>query len=339
MNYIIFDLEWNQGPAQSIMEEVLEIGAIKLNDDFKAIDRFTALVKPQVIPTLSQITGKLLHLTPEDLEQALFFPAVMKQFLAFCTSDTPYMFCTWGVMDLTILQKNMAYYGMAPFSEGPMPFYDVQKLFSLYTKRPGARYTLETAVDSLHLKKKIPFHRAYQDSFYTARILKVIHSESLLQYVSYDTFHPPKDRKHEVKVVFDTYAKYISRCFANKPEALSDHEISSTKCYVCRCNLKRKAGWFSANGHIYYALANCPIHGDIKYKLRAKKSSDSRVFVVKTSKFITATQADELRLRQEIVHSQRAVRLLRRKQKSLLSDTINYNKDTARRSQDTCCDS
>jgi inhibitor of KinA sporulation pathway (predicted exonuclease) len=323
MNYIVFDLEWNQSTrlpnrrsAHTIIEEILEIGAIKLNDDFKAIERFSALIKPQVIPSLSQITGKLLRLTPDELEQAQLFPAVMQQFLTFC-SDEPYMFCTWGVMDLTILQKNMEYYGIAPLSNGPLPFFDVQKLFSLSLRKPGVRHTLEAAVDILGLKKKIPFHRAYQDAFYTARVLKVIHSEELLRYVSYDVFHPPIDRNHEVRVVFETYTKYISRCFSDKPSALGDHEVSSTKCYVCHCNLKRKIGWFSANGSIYDALATCPIHGNIKFKLRMKKSSDSRVFVIKTSKFISESQADELGLRQDEVRARRAVRLLRKQQKSL----------------------
>ncbi len=50
MNYIIFDLEFNQGYNNQIEIkcpfEIIQIGAIKLNEDFTTIDTFNALVKP-----------------------------------------------------------------------------------------------------------------------------------------------------------------------------------------------------------------------------------------------------------------------------------------------------
>ena len=41
------------------------------------------------------------------------------------------MFCTWGAMDLTELQRNLRYYGLDELLSGPIRYYDAQKLFSM----------------------------------------------------------------------------------------------------------------------------------------------------------------------------------------------------------------
>ena len=54
MNYIVFDLEWNQCPYGKEREndklpfEIIEIGAVKLNEQFEIIDNFQCLVQPMV---------------------------------------------------------------------------------------------------------------------------------------------------------------------------------------------------------------------------------------------------------------------------------------------------
>ena len=54
MNYIVFDLEWNQSPGgkrwsnSRLPFEIIEIGAIKLNEEKEIVDSFQRLIKPQV---------------------------------------------------------------------------------------------------------------------------------------------------------------------------------------------------------------------------------------------------------------------------------------------------
>ena len=54
MNYIVFDLEWNQGNTEregeerEIPFEIVEIGAVKLNDAFEITGEFSRLIKPQI---------------------------------------------------------------------------------------------------------------------------------------------------------------------------------------------------------------------------------------------------------------------------------------------------
>lgn len=301
MNYVVLDLEWNQCTDESAERklnfEIIEIGAIKLNPSKIMISEFSQLVRPQVYKELHRFTSRLIHLQMQELERGRSFPEVAAEFLEWCGEDV--VFCTWGSQDLTELQSNMKYYGMKNLSEGPIRFLDIQKLFSLAFEDGKSRRTLEYAVDYLKIEKDIPFHRAFSDAYYTGKVLCTIKDERVLEKYSYDIFNPPKSREEEIHVQFDSYAKYISRVFADKIEAFHDKEVISSKCYLCHCNLKKKIKWFSANGKNYYCLAKCEKHGFLKGKIRVKKTEDEGVFIVKTTKLISSAEADAIAVRQE----------------------------------------
>lgn len=304
MNYIVLDLEWNQsnnGPEEETAEllfEVIEIGAVKLNDAGVMISEFSQLVKPEVYHEMHQITSKLIHLQMKELERGKPFTEVAEAFLDWCGSEE-YMFCTWGSLDLTELQRNMKFYKMTPLSDGPIPFLDVQKLFSLAFEDGKSRRALEYAVDIMELEKDIPFHRAFSDAYYTAKLFNLIVEQhrSVLKNVSYDVFHPPLTREQEIKIQFDNYAKYISREFDNKTQAFADREVSSSKCYLCHRNLRKKLKWFSPNGRHYYCLAYCEKHGYLKGKIRIRRSDSGKIYVVKTTKLISDDEAAKIRER------------------------------------------
>ena len=65
------------------------------------------------------------------------------------------------------------------------------------------------------------------------------------------TFNIPENKKEEIKVEFPGYFKYISRGFENKSDVMNDREVSSTKCYLCHKNLKKKIRWYSPNSKNY----------------------------------------------------------------------------------------
>lgn len=301
MNYIVLDLEWNQsstrkeGESADLLFEIVEIGAVKLDDRCVMTGEFSRLIKPEVYHEMHLVTSRLIHLQMQELERGRPFAEVAEEFLSWCGAEE-FLFCTWGSLDLTEFQKNMDYYHMTPLSEGPLAFLDVQKLFSIAYEDGKLRRALEYAVDALQIEKDIPFHRAFSDAYYTARILKTIAEEKpeVLKKVSYDIYRPPVSRRQEIRVRFDNYEKYISRVFADKAEAFGDKEVSSSKCYVCHRNLKKKLRWFTPNGKNYYCLACCEKHGYLKGKIRIRRTGEGKLYVVKTTKLITGEEAAEL---------------------------------------------
>ena len=289
MNYIVLDLEWNQSSqtaeeaGDSLLFEIIEIGAIKLSEEKTMVSEFSRLVKPQVFHEMHRITSKLIHMQMQELEKGRPFTEVAAEFFDWCGDD--YIFCTWGPLDLTELQKNMKFYQMEPLSKGPIRFFDVQKLFSIAYEDQKTRRSLEYAVDFLGIEKDIPFHRAFSDAYYTAKVFARIKDE-YLKNVSFDTYQAPLTREDEVFIVFDKYAKFISREFDNKTLLMADREVASTKCYVCGKSLRKKIRWFTPNSKNYYSMAYCEQHGYMKAKLRIRKDCNNRIYAVKTLKLV-----------------------------------------------------
>lgn len=322
MNYIVFDLEWNQsntGKEDKIKElpfEIIEIGAVKLNSEMNFISEFNQLVKPQVYQEMHYITKKLIHLQMEELQDGTPFPIVINEFFEWCGDDC--IFCTWGPLDLTELQRNMRYYHMGPLYDKPFKFYDIQKLFSIAYEDGKQRRSLEYAIDFLKIEKDIPFHRAFSDAYYTGKVLKgflkINKKDVLFQHFSYDVFNLPNKKSDEIHIVFDNYAKYISRKFRDKETALKDKTVMGTKCYLCKRNNKRIVKWFTPNGKHYYCITNCDKHGFMKSKIRMRKSDDGQVYVVKTMKCISEKDVDSILQKQERAKEIRRKRRLMKKE-------------------------
>ena len=138
-NYIIFDLEWNQsvhGKADSIEDfpfEIIEIGAVRLEQDCRISSEFHRLIRPQVYTQMHFAISEVTHMDMRELQHhGENFTVAVNDFLEWCPKDSIY--CTWGSMDLTELQRNMKYFAVEnPFPK-PLFYYDVQKLYALFYK-------------------------------------------------------------------------------------------------------------------------------------------------------------------------------------------------------------
>lgn len=309
MNYIVLDLEWNQGTTRKYQEkpelpfEIVEIGAIKLNEACELIDTFHAIIKPTVYLEMNSHIEQITHVSIEDLESGMNFKQVACSFLDWCGTD--YRFCTWGSMDLTELQRNMTYFQLEQTLEKPLFYYNIQKLYSIRYSDGKSRVSLQNAVDALNIDKLIPFHRADADTYYTTMIMRILDMNKVKENISIDYYSPPTSRKEEIYLTFDTYSKYVSRTFDTKEEAMADKGVTTTSCYLCRKNIKKKIRWFSYNSRTYYSLMHCNIHGWVKGKIRIKKADNGKLFVIKTLKITDEDGAEKIRQRQDEIRERR----------------------------------
>ena len=298
MNYIVIDLEWNQSPygkgteVKQIPFEIIEIGAVKLNENREVLSSFSRLIKPQIYNEIHSITKEIIHIDINDLVKEELFQNVIKEFFIWCGSD--YRFATWGNMDLIELQRNLDYYGIKGFIDKPIPFYDVQKLFALCYYQDRTPRTLEFAVDVVKLSKNEEFHRAYVDAKYTAEIFKMLDKNIVDRNYSIDYFHNPKSKEEEIHLHYDTYYKFISREFESKEEIMGNKDINSIICHKCNQRITKKIKWFTTNSKNYYSLGYCKKHGYIKGKIRIKRTVNSDVYAVKVVKAITEDDASLL---------------------------------------------
>ena len=75
MNYIVFDLEWNQSAegkecsVEHMPFEIIEIGAVKLNRQMKQISEFHRLVRPKAYKEMHFKISEVTHMDMEELSR------------------------------------------------------------------------------------------------------------------------------------------------------------------------------------------------------------------------------------------------------------------------------
>ncbi len=310
MDYIIFDLEWNQCPDERDTKdphlpfEIVEIGAVKLNKDRKVTSEFHRMIKPEVYHWINSRTREIIRLDYQSLRQkGVPFPQAARDFFTWCGDDA--RFCTWGDQDLLELQRNLKYYDLESLLPGPLKYYNVQKLFSIYYEDGRSRRSLEYAVDLLGLAKTEGFHRALADAHYTAALFARIGEECIHKNFSIDAYQNPKNKRDEIHIFYEDRVKFISREFASKEDAIADREVCSTACPRCHRPTRRKIRWFSVNARRYFSVSMCPEHGYVKGKVRMKKTDDGMFFVEKTTSLIDEEDAERILEKKELLCAKR----------------------------------
>lgn len=108
MEYVFIDFEMNQidNAAQNEFKicknEIIEIGAVKLDDTYKEIDSFKTYVRPVVLPLNNRIV-KLTGITTEMVEDAPEFKSAIDSFIEWCgDADVIY---AWSENDLRQFNK------------------------------------------------------------------------------------------------------------------------------------------------------------------------------------------------------------------------------------------
>lgn len=174
MNYIVFDLEWNQCGSDSeiltdpvcLPGEIIEIGAVKLDDSFQKVDELRLYIKPQYYQKLHRRIVTLTGIRDQILaEQGLSFPEAYEKFQDFCGEE--YSFMTWSTSDLPILVDNMLLHGI-DVSNLP-DTYDLQRIFCREIMRFSRRMSLDDALKVLN-EKGDTAHDALNDSRNTALV-------------------------------------------------------------------------------------------------------------------------------------------------------------------------
>ncbi len=101
MNYIIVDLEatcWEKGKGRK--SEIIEIGAVCVNEQNQVADEFSQIIRPEINPLLSEFCTKLTSITQEMADNGIHFIEALNNFLNWINSHgSKYLICSWGYYD------------------------------------------------------------------------------------------------------------------------------------------------------------------------------------------------------------------------------------------------
>ncbi len=105
-NYIIYDLEatcWLGRPPKGL-NEIIEIGAVRINAYGDVLGRFESFVRPTVNPMLSGFCKKLTSITQQQVNTAKTFDKVVVDFMDWGELyDNETYVCSWGNNDKKLL--------------------------------------------------------------------------------------------------------------------------------------------------------------------------------------------------------------------------------------------
>lgn len=319
MNYIVFDLEWNQsskpGAENDLLPfEIIEIGAVKLNSKLKIIDEYSSIIRPQIYPKLQKHIRDMLNYDESLLRTGRYFDTVCKEFLDWCGED--YTFSSWGPLDLYYLQQNMDFYMIEPFTS-PLRFYNLQEIFAEQHPELGA-CRLEKAVEMLSIPVDKPFHSAINDARYTGLVMARMKIKNLDDQYSVDYYNNPKTIDEEIISHHKNYCEHISREFDSKNEAMEDKSLLTLHCTKCNRKISKKIKWFSNNSSSYLCVGKCWYHGYILGKIKFKHTYDDKVFMIKKTQLISRLEVENIKERQRVIREKRKEKNKRHKVNSRL---------------------
>lgn len=245
MNYIIYDLEWNQPPDKTativdpvcLEGEIIEIGAVKLDERFRAVDELRLFVMPQYYRKMHKRIASLTGIHDQDLEEkGIPFTEAYSQFARWCGKE--YALMSWSMSDLPILIDNMIIHGI-DISDLP-EFYDIQRIFSREIMHGETRYSLETALTILKEKGDCA-HDALHDARNAAKVCSHLDLDLYLEEYTSKVFAEIPDG-----TIYETRRKLL--------------EAPAAREFVCPWCGKSVTcePWVRSDGGVYFGYGLCP---------------------------------------------------------------------------------
>lgn len=172
---IILDLEWNRSYDKKPLDEILQIGAVRVEEiGGPIVDTFSVFIRPTVHKRFDPGARKLPELQA-SVQSTVEFPAALERFRAWCGGETA--FAAWGGGDdFKALRQNCEYWRIPPVPVETVC--DLQLAFS-YLVGTGQQVALWRAVEYCGIPDVFDYHNALYDAMYTAVVARWLTPEAL----------------------------------------------------------------------------------------------------------------------------------------------------------------
>ena len=153
--------------------EIIEIGAVIVNDAFEEISRFSSFARPVRNPILSAFCTQLTGIKQQDVDEADLFPAVNKKFYDWLTQELPDVWLSWGQYDFNQMNKDCKYHNV---------FYPLKYVTHLNAKTEYERERQKSAkgLSTTMRIERVPFvgshHRALDDALNLAKLMQHVYT-------------------------------------------------------------------------------------------------------------------------------------------------------------------
>ncbi len=320
MHYIVLDMEWNQpwpgSPSAkrvlpvSIRGEIIQIGAIRMNEDQLIEDEFQVLILPKYYKRLNRRVSKLTGIKESRLQaEGVPFKEAMEQFRAWCGDDI--VFLTWGFDDIAILRENLQLHGME--SGWVDRWYNAQMIFNAQTDGSNSQKALKTAMEIFEIEPVLPAHDALGDAYHTALICAMLKLQQGME--EYGRALKSHENGFHGAELPGCISRKVFHDYADKKEALGAMSGPENLCPHCQAQMEGTR-WFAQPGKRYMDLARCPEHGQFLIRVRLSDQEDGTVRVSRLTYEATSEAAEAYARRAEKADPQQRPPRRRRSRRS-----------------------
>lgn len=290
MEYVIFDLEWDNvfyKKEKRFINQILQIGAVKLDEEFNIVDSFTATIRSALSKRVTGRFATLTGITTEKMLAGIPLEDAVSQFNEF--SQGAMVTMTWSDSDLYTIVDNEKLLKNSGISFNMNFFLDLQKLVQAKMREKGYdsknQVSLEFAAEFFGVNiDEFSMHTALDDSTVCAKLLKICYDENVFKSLLKDTKNPEFYRRLHFKGYPIT--------------DINDNALDKTKfsfqCPQCSEKLNRISKWKYRN-HWFSSPFRCAKCND-KYigRVYAKMTFEGVTYKQRLSKIEKKETQDEV---------------------------------------------
>lgn len=243
MNYIVFDLEFNmffkfkegEFANPDLKNEIIQIGAVKLNEKFETIGEFNLLIRPVIYKRMNPYVKRKTNINTSQVVQGTPFIKAIESFNSWIGNE--YVLCSWGHDDILALRENCLFFGFDSLSFNK--FINIQQIYmnlESLTKQPS----LESVVEGLEIEISSPFHDALSDATYTSDIFRKVYDFSWDAIMNWEKEQKENELKiEELKNLIDKVTICCPECggLVQKNEEVTKRKKYFAFGYCTKCNI------------------------------------------------------------------------------------------------------
>ena len=173
MNYLVVDFEFTfykrpVGRPRAFFAEIIEIGAVKLDENLNECGKLQTFVKPHFFPKHAKDAMDFCMITDADMKKAITFPAMLEKMSAMYEAGNT-LFVAWGDSDYKVLAEGCSRHKL----ENPVLQADYLDLAEAYKLWRGEENTpgLKTAIIEMEVTADGLAHTAFDDAYNTGKVL------------------------------------------------------------------------------------------------------------------------------------------------------------------------
>lgn len=188
MKHIFLDFEMNPIPRKNkearevVQSEIIEIGAVKLDENYQQIDRYSCYVRPELNDVTRNIT-LLTGITNNDVKNAPLLKDALEQFLDWIGDDSVRVY-SWSDSDKKQLLSECKLKGLYT-DKMAKPFRRWMDFQKIYTRLVGlsrrSGLSLKNAMGTVDQDFSGAEHRAVDDAENSASLLTLVENPEAFQ--------------------------------------------------------------------------------------------------------------------------------------------------------------